>query len=130
MYKNSWLLLIGVILILAAVFVPTLSFDRMLRRDSDLFMTKINEICDVDDDNYVEINKKCKELESLWKEHMDHWSFVVHHSAIERIDLSITSFIEYAKSGERGSRDVEAKKIEKMLGITSRQDKLDLLNIL
>ena len=130
MYKNSWLLLIGVILILAAVFVPTLSFDRMLRRDSDLFMTKINEICDVEDDNYVEINKKCNELESLWKEHMDHWSFVVHHSAIERIDLSITSFIEYAKSGERGSRDVEAKKIEKMLGITSRQDKLDLLNIL
>ena len=61
---------------------------------------------------------------------MDHWSFVVHHSAIERIDLSIASFIEYAKSGERGSRDVEAKKIEKMLGITSRQDKLDLLNIL
>lgn len=117
-------------MILAAVFVPTLSFDRMLRRDSDLFMAKINEICDVDDDNYVEINKKCKELESLWKEHMDHWSFVVHHSAIERIDLSITSFIEYAKSGERGSRDVEAKKIEKMLGITSRQDKLDLLNIL
>lgn len=130
MYKNSWLLLIGVILILAAVFVPTLSFDRMLRRDSDLFMAKINEICDVDDDNYVEINKKCNELESLWKEHMDHWSFVVHHSAIERIDLSIASFIEYAKSGERGSRDVEAKKIEKMLGITSRQDKLDLLNIL
>ena len=62
MYKNSWLLLIGVILILAAVFVPTLSFDRMLRRDSDLFMAKINEICDVEDDNYVEINKKCKEL--------------------------------------------------------------------
>lgn len=130
MYKNSWLLLIGVILILAAVFVPTLSFDRMLRRDSDLFMAKINEICDVEDDNYVEINKKCEELETLWNEHMDHWSFVVHHSAIERIDLSIASFIEYSKSGERGSRDVEAKKIEKMLGITSRQDKLDLLNIL
>lgn len=117
-------------MILAAVFVPTLSFDRMLRRDSDLFMAKINEICDVEDDNYVEINKKCEELESLWNEHMDHWSFVVHHSAIERIDLSIASFIEYSKGGERGSRDIEAKKIEKMLGITSRQDKLDLLNIL
>lgn len=129
MYKNSWLFFLAVVLILAVVFVPTLLFDKMLGEDSSKFMNKINEICDAEDDIDL-VNKKCGELEKLWKKHMEHWSFVVHHSAIEKIDLSIASFIEYAQKEEKNSRDVEAKRIEKILEITSKQDKLDLINLL
>ena len=129
MYKNSWLFLLAVVLIIAVVFVPTLWFDKMLGEDSAKFMNKINEICDAEDDIEL-VNKKCTELEKLWEKHMEHWSFVVHHSSIEKIDLSIASFIEYAQKGEKNSRDVEAKRIEKTLEITSKQDKLDLINLL
>lgn len=129
MYKNSWLFLLAVVVILAVVFVPTLLFDKMLGEDSAKFMEKINEICDAEEDMEL-INKKCGELENLWQKHMEHWSFVVHHSAIEKIDLSITSFIEYTKKGEKNSRDLEVKRIEKILEITAKQDKLELINIL
>ena len=54
----------------------------------------------------------------------------MHHSAIEKVELSITTFIEYSKKGEKNSAELEAKKLEKILEITSKQDKPDLLNIL
>ena len=44
MYKNSWLFLLAVLLILITVFVPTISFDRMLGKDVEKFVIKINEI--------------------------------------------------------------------------------------
>ena len=69
-------------------------------------------------------------FENIWSEHMDHWSFVVHHSAIEKIDLSIVAFIEYSRKGEKESADIEAERLIKLLEITSKQDKLNLINIL
>jgi len=129
LYKNSCFFLLAVVLILATVFVPTLMFDRMLEKDVKIFMKKVQEISALDKNN-EEVFEKCDELEKLWKEHMNHWSFVVHHSAIEKVDLSIASFVEYSKKGEKNSADLEAKKLGKILEITSKQDKPDLLNIL
>ena len=128
MYKNSWLFLLAVLLILITVFVPTISFDRMLGKDVEKFVIKINEISTLEEKNNVE--EKCCELENIWSEHMDHWSFVVHHSAIEKIDLSIVAFIEYSIKGEKESADIEAERLIKLLEITSKQDKLNLINIL
>lgn len=129
LYKNSWLFLLAVILILVVVFVPTLMFDRMLGKDVDKFMEKVNEITELEVNDEA-IFERCKELEVLWKKHMDNWSFVVHHSAIEKVDLSITTFIEYSRKGEKNSAELEAKKLEKLLEITAKQDKPELLNIL
>lgn len=129
LYKNSWLFLLAVILILVAVFVPTLMFDRMLGKDVDKFMDKVNEITELEVNDEA-IFERCNELEVLWKKHMDNWSFVVHHSAIEKVDLSITTFIEYSRKGEKNSAELEAKKLEKLLEITAKQDKPELLNIL
>lgn len=129
LYKNSWLFLLAVILILVAVFVPTLMFDRMLGKDVDKFMEKVNEITELEVNDEA-IFERCNELEVLWKKHMDSWSFVVHHSAIEKVDLSITTFIEYSRKGEKNSAELEAKKLEKLLEITAKQDKPELLNIL
>lgn len=128
-YKNSCFFVLAVILILVVVFVPTLMFDRMLGEDTDKFIEKIREISALEE-NDESVFKKCGELEDLWEEHMGHWSFVVHHSAIEKIDLSITTFVEYSKTGEKNSAELEAKKLEKILEITSKQDKPELLNIL
>ena len=128
-YKNSCFFVLAVILILVAVFVPTLMFDRMLGDDVNKFMEKVREIS-VLEENDEAVFQKCDELEKLWNEHMDHWSFVVHHSAIEKVELSITTFVEYSKKGEKNSAELEAKKLEKILEITSKQDKPDLLNIL
>ena len=113
MYKNSWLFLLAVLLILITVFVPTISFDRMLGKDVEKFVIKINEISTLEEKNNVE--EKCCELENIWSEHMDHWSFVVHHSAIEKIDLSIVAFIEYSRKGEKESADIEAERLIKLL---------------
>lgn len=129
MYKNSLLMLIAVVVILAAVFIPTLSFDRMLGNDANKIMNKINEVISLEND-LTAVSQKCDELQALWKKHMNHWSFIVHHSAIEKIDLGICAFIEFAKEGESISRNIEAEKLEKILEFTSKQDKLNLLNIL
>ena len=128
-YKNSCFFVLAVILILVAVFVPTLMFDKMLGDDVDKFMKKVREISALEENDDA-VFQKCDELEKLWNEYMDHWSFVVHHSAIEKVELSITTFIEYSKKGEKNSAELEAKKLEKILEITSKQDKPDLLNIL
>lgn len=128
-YKNSCFFVLAVILILAAVFVPTLMFDKMLGEDADKFMEKVKEISELEE-NDENVFQKCTELEDLWQKHMGHWSFVVHHSAIEKVDLSITTFVEYSKKGEKDSADLEAKKLEKILEITSKQDRPELLNIL
>lgn len=128
-YKNSCFFVLAVIFILVTVFVPTLMFDRMLGDDVDKFMEKVKEISALEEHDEA-VFQKCDELENLWDEHMGHWSFVVHHSAIEKIDLSIVTFIEYSKKGEKNSAELEAKKLEKILEITSKQDKPDLLNIL
>lgn len=128
-YKNSCFFILAIILILVSVFVPTLMFDRMLGEDADKFMEKVREISLLEKNDKA-VFQKCEELEDLWEEHMGHWSFVVHHSAIEKIDLSITTFIEYSKKGEKNSAELESKKLEKILEITSKQDKPELLNIL
>lgn len=129
MYKNSLFFIIAVILILAVVFIPTISFDSMLKNDVKMLNEKIDDILKTDFDD-SSINEKCDSFEELWNKHMKHWSFVVHHNAIEKIELAVCSFIEYTKAGDRQGAVLEAERLYKLFEMTSKQDELSLLNIL
>ena len=129
MYKNSWLFILAVVLILAIVFIPTVSFDFMLEDDTNKFSAKIQQIIETDTEDST-LYEKCNELQKLWDKHMQHWSFVVHHNAIEKIDLGIAAFIEHTKAGDRKSALVEAERLYRLFEITSKQDELSMINIL
>ena len=128
MYRNSIIYLIMVVVILALVFVPTTWFDKMLEDDGNGFRSRIDDILNTDRDA-PELEEKCGLLQADWENHMEHWSFFLNHSAIEKVDLGICTFLEYVRCGNYESASIEAKRLDKIFEMTEHQDELSALNI-
>ena len=128
MYRNSIIYMIMVVLILAIVFVPTTWFDKMIEHDVAGFRDKINAVLETENDS-SEVDEKCDALQTDWNKHMRHWSFFVHHSVIDKVDLSICTLIDLVQVGNYESALMEARRLDKMLQMTEEQDELNLMNI-
>lgn len=76
-----------------------------------------------------ELEDKCGLLQADWEKHMEHWSFFLNHSAIEKVDLGICTFLEYVRCGNYESASIEAKRLDKIFEMTEHQDELSALNI-
>ncbi len=128
MYRNSILYIVMVVIILSIVIIPTTLFDVMLENDVNGFRAQINDILEMDW-NDPELNDKCDALRANWENHMKHWSFVVHHTSIEKVDLGICTFLEFVHYGNYESAAIEAKRLDKIFDMTANQDELSALNI-
>ena len=78
-YKNSCFFVLAVILILAAVFVPTLMFDKMLGEDADKFMEKVKEISELEENDeniewFLEKHKDAQ-IEKIFLGNMDNFIY-------------------------------------------------------
>lgn len=129
MYKNSIRYIIMVVVILALVIGPTTWFDKMIKDDVNGFREKIGGIMETGDD-ISEREKRCDELQKDWDDHMKHWSFFIHHTVIEKVDLSICTFIEHIRDGNYEDAEIESKKLDKIFTMTEDQDKFTAMNIL
>lgn len=116
------------VVILALVFVPTTWFDRMLEDDVNGFRSRIDDILHTNRDA-PELEEKCGLLQADWEKHMEHWSFFLNHSAIEKVDLGICTFLEYVRCGNYENASIEAKRLDKIFEMTEHQDELSALNI-
>lgn len=129
MYRNIFRFFLIVIIILALIFVPTLCFDRTLKKDVSEMNELIEEIS-----NDINMNKKaiikCKSLTDMCNKKMKIWSFIVHHGTIEKIQTEMITFVESIENGDKNAANVSGKKIKKLLNITSKQDELSLSNLL
>lgn len=128
MYRNSILYMIMAVLILAIVFVPTTWFDKMIEHDVAGFRDKINAVLETENDS-SEVDEKCSALQKDWDKHMRHWSFIIHHSVIDKVDLSICTLIDLVQVGNYESAQMEARRLDKILQTTEEQDELNLMNI-
>ena len=128
MYRNSIFYIIMVILILSIVIIPTQWFGAMLKEDVNGFRGRIAEILEKGADS-PELDENCSALQDNWDHHMKHWSFVINHAAIEKVDLGICTFLELVRQGDFNAASVEAKRLDKIFEITANQDTLSALNI-
>ncbi len=129
MYRNSILFIVTVVVILTLVLFPTSWFDHMIADDIDGFREKIGTVLELTHQEDARLAEACQTLQNDWEKHMGHWSFFIHHSVIEKIDLSICTLIETAKDGNLKGAELEARRLDRLFDATEHQDDLSASNI-
>lgn len=129
MRKNTCFFLIAVIIIITLIFSTMSYFDRTLKKDTSELIIEIDNIISENKNNQKNFEKS-KKLIELWENKLPKWSFIVHHSIIEKIDAGFICFSETMKQGNTQSMVLEGEKLKSLLKIISEQDELSLSNIL
>lgn len=129
MRKNTCFFLLAVIIIITIIFSTMLYFDRTLKKDASELIMEIDKIMEENKD--LENNfERCENLIAMWENMLPKWSFIIHHSIIEKIEAGFICFTENAKQGNEQTMVSEGEKLKSLLKITSEQDELSLSNIL
>lgn len=128
LYRNTWIFIIALIILLSLVLVPTTLFTRMLRKDIGKFengMNAINGQLVVGEDP----GEACDELEHLWKSHRRHWSFYVHHNIVDNLDMLFAAYLTESRNQNTKAALSEAARIDSLLRAAEENDRLSWYNV-
>ena len=128
LYRNTWIFILALVVLMSLVLVPTTLFTRMLRQDIDRFqkaMTLINQ-------QMVEGRDPggaCDELEGLWHAHRRHWSFYVHHNIVDNLDMLFSAYLAECRNQNTKAALSEAARIVSLLKSAEENDRLSWYNV-
>ncbi len=128
LYRNTWIFITALIILVSLVLVPTTLFTRMLRKDIDKFqdaMTLINQQLAKGQDP----SSACDELEELWHAHRSHWSFYVHHNTVDTLDMLFSAYLAESRNQNTKAALSEAARIDSLLKSAEENDRLSWHNV-
>ena len=128
LYRNTWIFIIALMILLSLVLVPTTLFTRMLGKDIEKFESAMNDI----NQQLVsgqDPGKACDDLEKLWHAHRRHWSFYVHHNIVDNLDLLFSAYLAESRNQNTKAALSEAARIDSLLKSAEENDRLSWYNI-
>ena len=128
LYRNTWIFLLALLILVSLVLVPTTLFTRMLRKDIGKFQAAIMEI----NQGLVEgrdPGKVCDYLEDLWHAHRRHWSFYVHHNIVDNLDMLFAAYLTESRNQNTKAALSEAARIVSLLNSAEENDRLTWHNV-
>ncbi len=128
LYRNTWIFILALIILISLVLMPTTLFTRMLRKDIEKFESAMNEI------NRQLLNDQdpgsaCDDLEKLWHSHRRHWSFYVHHNIVDTLDMQFAVYLTESRNGNTKAALSEAARIDSLLRAAEENDRLSWHNV-
>ena len=128
LYRNTWIFITALLILVSLVLIPTTLFTRMLRKDIDQFQDTITEI------NHrlaegQDPTDACNDLEHLWHAHRRHWSFYVHHNIVDNLDMLFAAYLTESRNQNTKAALSEAARIVSLLNAAEENDRLTWHNV-
>lgn len=128
LYRNTWIFILALIILLSLVMVPTTLFTRMLRQDIEKFESAMNEI-NLQLTQGENPKEACDDLERLWHAHRKHWSFYVHHNIVDNLDMLFSAYLAESRNQNTKAALSEAARIDSLLRAAEENDRLSWNNV-